>query len=645
MLKTTIVILILAGMCLPNLACAAAAGQSIVFPPDAGLVNVKTDYGAAGDGKTDDTEAIRRAIDENVMTMIYFPDGEYLISDSVGLFDSKPHSRDRFRNLQGQSEAGTVIRLAPNSPGFDDPQNPKVLISTYDGQSTGDVMHTYVRNMTIEVGRGNSGAAALRFMTNNTGAVEHVTIRSLDPDKAGAIGLDLRQSQNGPGLIKHVTVEGFDRGVQMGNTFSMVFDHLTLRDQRKIAFDNEVGRITIGNLRTENAPLAFRNGRHGHLTLIGAELMGGPGTQSEDAAAIEYQSDKIFLRDVRVEGYAHLARSGTDGQTLTLNEHGEAYPLLGYTLFESTPTATLRLPIEPTPVVPWETDLDKWVGIGDGSADGKLGKDITAETQAAFDRAAEKGATTVYFRKGKYHLSAPIRVHGGVNRVIGMSSELNFKPTEALSVDGDGSVFTLDGLKSDTIVLERFFLFGGWDRPAVCVMDNRDAATVVVKNLGWTGHRFKRDRPGGRWYIEDVAGSRKGSWTVGEDERLWARQLNPESSQTPMIVARDGGRVWVLGFKTEGRATHVIAEHGARVEILGGVAYQSWGNQPLDPPMFDITDSALSATLGFYHHQHPFATIVQETRDGQTRHLPREKLKGYHLPVYRAGSTDTAGTE
>jgi len=645
MLQSLVAMLSFAVLCLPNLACAAAAGPSIAFPPDAGLVNVKTDYGAAGDGKTDDTEAIRRAIDENVMTMIYFPDGEYLISDSVGLFDAKPHSRDRFRNLQGQSEDGTIIRLAPNSAGFDDPRNPKVMISTYDGQSTGDAMHTYVRHMTLEVGPGNPGAAALRFMTNNTGAVEHVTIRSTDPDKAGAIGLDLRQSQNGPGLSKHVTVVGFDRGVRMGNTFSMVFDHLTLRDQRRIAFDNEIGRITIGNLRTENAPLAFRNGKHGHLTLIDADLVGGPGTPGGDAAAIEYQSDKIFLRDVRVEGYAHLARSGTDGQTLTLNEHGEAYPLPSYTLFEDTPAATLRLPIEPTPAVPWENDLAKWVGVGDGSGEGKLGKDITAETQAAFDRAAEIGATTVYFRKGKYHLSAPIRVHGSVNRVIGMSSELNFKPTEALSVDGDGSVFILDGLKSDTIVFERFFLFGGWDRPAVCVMDNRDAATVVVKNLGWTGHRFKRDRPGGRWFIEDVAGSREGSWTVGEDERLWAWQLNPESPQTPMIVAQDGGRVWVLGLKTEGRATHVIAKDGALVEVLGGVAYQSWGNQPLDPPMFDITDSALSATLGFYHHQHPFATIVRETRDGRTRHLTRDQLEGYHLPVYRAQSTDAARTE
>ncbi|NJL70753.1 MAG: hypothetical protein HC888_03665 [Candidatus Competibacteraceae bacterium] len=32
-----------------------------------------------------------------------------LLSDSVGIFGGKPHSKDRFRNLQGKSEAGTIL--------------------------------------------------------------------------------------------------------------------------------------------------------------------------------------------------------------------------------------------------------------------------------------------------------------------------------------------------------------------------------------------------------------------------------------------------------------------------------------------------------------------------------------------------------
>ena len=99
--------------------------------------------------------------------------------------------------------------------------------------------------------------------------------------------------------------------------------------------------------------------------------------------------------------------------------------------------------------------------------------------------------------------------------------------------------------------------------------------------------------------------------------------------------------MWILGLKTEGRATHVVARNGAKVEILGGVADQSRGGQPLNPPMFKIIDSDFSASLGFYHHDTPFPTIGEETINGETKTLPRQSLPGCHLPIYRGG----AGTQ
>ncbi|NJM15432.1 MAG: hypothetical protein HC896_08705 [Bacteroidales bacterium] len=63
------------------------AQENFVFPSNAGIVNVKTEFGAVGDGVTDDTEAIQNAINVRKFTLhtLYFPNGTYLVSKpSIG---------------------------------------------------------------------------------------------------------------------------------------------------------------------------------------------------------------------------------------------------------------------------------------------------------------------------------------------------------------------------------------------------------------------------------------------------------------------------------------------------------------------------------------------------------------------------------
>ncbi len=619
-----------------------SSAENFVFPEDA-VVNIAEEYDLVGDGKTDNTAAFQKMFDERrgKLETKYLPDGVYVVSDSIGIFGGKPHSRDRFINLQGQSREGTVIRLVPNADGFDNPEEPKVVLSLYEGKSTGDVMQTYASDFTLEVGAGNPGAAGLRYMTNNVGTVTRVTIRSLDPDGAGYVGLDLRQSQNGPGLARDIRVEGFDYGIRFGNTFSFVAENIDLINPRKMGVHSRVGRITMRNLNVEGAPIGYHNGKHGDITLISANFTGGPG--GEDSAAVHFEDRSTFLRDVTVSGYAAVAKNLKNGELHDLNEYGEFTPLPPQTLFESATPASLRLPIEEIPKIPWETDLSKWYGVGNGSQKGKLGTDITDELQATIDEAAAEGGTTIYFRRGKYKITRPIRVHGSINRIIGFRSNLNFTDDGDLHIDKGSAAFVLDGLdggKDATIVFERIFLMGGWERPKVCVFDNKDQATVVFSTSSWTTSLLKRNR-GGRWFINDVAGSRRGPTTIGKGEKLWARQYNPESPESPMLIVEDGGQAWVLGIKTEGRATHLIANNGAKVEILGGVSYQSWDGQKLNPPVLDVTDSDVSATFGFYHHgDRGFTTIVEETHDGTTRELPRKGLPGYHLGVYRSAPAE-----
>jgi len=614
---------------------AVARGENIVFPPDAGIRSVK-EFGAAGDGVTDDTAAIQKAIDtvKGVPDTLYFPNGTYLISDSVGIFNGKAHSRDRFISYQGQSESGTIIRLKDNCPGFGDPAKPRIVFSVYEGQGTGDVMHSYVRNLTVDVGRGNPGAIGLRFMSNNSGAMYNVTIRSSDPKMAGRIGLDMRQGQNGPCLIKNVTIVGFDHGVETNDTFSLVFEHLTLRNQNALGFFNFNARTTIRGLKSVNTVPAVRSAKWAHLTLVEAELTGG----SADNPAIINETPRLFLRDIRQSGYGGILRDAS-GKLHTGAELGEWFEGKGHSLFGNA-LSSLRLPVKETPEVPWETDLAKWVSVPWS----KAGEDISEAFQNAIDAAAKEGKTTIYIprRPGTHQyprFSRPIRVHGSVNRIIGMCNIVDLSDPSGRMSSGEQAVFTFEDLSAPAVVVERFFLLGGWKGPKTAPMfENRSGKAVVVRNLGHSG-LHKKPSSGGEWFIEDAPV--KGV-NIGPGECCWARQLNPEAPEGDLITVK-GGQMWILGLKTEGRTRHILATDGAKVELLGGVSYQSWGKQPLDPPMFTIVNSDASLTFGFYHWNEPFTTIVEETRGNETRTLSRKELKDYHLPLYRAGAPAAGG--
>jgi len=88
-------------------------GNEEFVGPLAGWKNVKTDYGAVGDGVTDDTAAIQRALDDLRLhkdsCVLYFPAGTYRLTGTVRTV-RKAHHECMGITVVGEDPATTVLR-------------------------------------------------------------------------------------------------------------------------------------------------------------------------------------------------------------------------------------------------------------------------------------------------------------------------------------------------------------------------------------------------------------------------------------------------------------------------------------------------------------------------------------------------------
>jgi len=600
--------------------------ENIVFPADANIADVKRDYGAKGDGVTDDTAAIQQALTER-RKFIYFPAGTYLITDTL-----RWGQRQTRQSFQGQSEAGAVIRLKDGAAGFANPSAPKAMIWT--GGAPAQRFHNGLRNLTIDNGKNNPGAIGLQFMANNQGGIHNLTIRS--GDGSGPIGLDLGYSnEQGPCLIRNVTVQGFDIGISTKyGVNSITLEHITLKGQRKFGFQNDGQVVSMRDFKSTNAVPAFYNKRGSSLlTLLDAELTGTG--EAAKLPAVDNEAG-LFARNISSTGYLKALENsgglGNNPEGSKLVEFSSHSPM---SLFPSPPKS-MNLPVKETPDVPWD-EVKDWANVAsypvgkterpvmqNGKA--QLNADGTAKTfmsedwTAAFQAAIDSGKTTVYFPTGAYPCFGEIHVRGKVRRIIGMSSSFG-------EHTGDAKIIIDEG-ESPIVRIERF----DWNYSRVTITHTAKRTLVVSSILGG---RYIAKPGHGDFFIEDMCARFDIS-----GGNTWARQLNTEGGSTPVptdprgtyvpgydLLLIENGSLWILGLKTEGDATLVTARKGSKVEVVGGLIYANKAYRP-EKQWFINDESSISFTLGENVIRKAPFDPVWERRDGEVRILKKGESPG-----------------
>lgn len=586
-----------------------------IFPDAAGTINVKLPpYSAKGDAYTDDTRAIQKAIDDwqGSGRVIVLPEGTYLVSKSLRYAPGKGYG---YNNLRGAGAAKTVIRLKDNA--FTDPAQPQPVLSLgFNGRPDGKGVHAdwfnnNVSDITIDTGRGNTGAIALQYYSNNAGALRDVSLVSRDAQ--GVIGLDLGYAdQNGPCLVRGVSIDGFATGVRSGATVnSQTAEHITVAKCSKVGWENSGQCLSIRGLKVTGTGAGFVS-KFGVVALIDSEFVGSGGSGELPAVS---NGETLFARNLKTRGFKLAIDNlrakdeptpGAKGPDV--DEWVSTPPL---TLFPVRNPRSLNLPIRETPRVEWDAPAE-WANV-------RAFRDLAdPDDSAAVQRAIDSGATTIYLPAGgPYYFGKPVELRGKTRRIVGMFAHLHGVKGEA--------VWRVADEGPEVLVLQDC-------RGHLTIEHATAKRTVAVMNGQGMGGRLSG---GGDVYLDNVVAD----WDF-EKGRAWARQFNNEREGTH--VTNSGAALWILGYKTERGGTLIATKNSGSTEVLGGLSYTT--TKGTLAPMFTSVDSRVSIVMGeVCYTGDPFARLFEQTRGKEAKVLDRKGvplrpafLQGGQLPLFVA---------
>jgi hypothetical protein len=587
----------------------------VVFPDDPSVIDVKKQCGAKGDGKTDDTAALQKALDESCgpkatsSKVVWIPNGTYRLTGTLVVNKGNKGS-GLGAWLYGESRDGVILKLDDN---LKDVKSLLLTHPTDEGATSANWFFRNFRNFTLDVGN-NPTTDGIRYMATNEGIIQNVTIKG-----NGNVGINAGFiGESGPNNVQDVAITGFDTGIKSHWCYGQTLSRITIKNCRTLGVHVIANVVALEDLIVENTPQALFvdypkdwTWWSGVVALVGGKFT----TEKSDQPAIRIRGH-LFARDVTSKGYTKLIAAEEKAQSvegMSVEEYASHGVVKAYA---ESATKVLRLPIKREPVVDWETDPKKWVCVSEYGAKPGDNQDDTAAVQKALDAAAKDGKTVVYFRgigggdPNWYNLKGELKVTGSVRQIIGLGFGRVL-----------GGTFVVDDTSAPVVRFQHLYGFGG-KAPSY---ENRSAKnTVVIESAEGTaignggGDIFMTNTPA------QIHLKKKG-------QNLWARGLNPEGTTDDGLVQNEGGNLWVLGSKTEGKGKRYKTSGGGKSELYGCYEYSNTPVEDQDErPMFEVIDGSLSvaATREVCFTGKPFVIKLIETRGTETKRLKRGDSDG-----------------
>ncbi len=586
-----------------------ARTNSYTYPDDA-MVSVKK-FGATGDGRTDDTAAINRALTDGRADcksdyfrnpkILYFPPGRYRVSGQLTFCGAE-------MSLRGAGPTESVLYLAPRTPDFAGPKPTPLLLfpSASTARAYGNIsFRNFVSALGIDIGEGNPGAIGLDVVMNNVGAIEDVIVT--DEESSGPTGINLTHAWNGPMLVKNVAVYGFNAGFTLGQQqYSSVYSHITTEGQAHFGFLDAGGQAAaIEQMYSCNrVPAAFNTAAE--VAIINSTFDCGAPAAS---AFVGHPQSSQHLRNIRVHGYGtSIEDNAATKRSGNITEYITGQPR---SAFGSGQAASLNLPVQETPVV--RDPKSGWIALS------------TTDPSRWSSQLAACSSSTAYLAAGEYTIAAqtiPVTIPSCIHHLQLFNAGYNPPRAEvALTVTGSAS--------DPPLTIENA-------GPGFSIT-HASARTLVLRHVG-----LNYNNPGnaGTLFLEDVQ-TNQVHFTAGQ--HIWARQYDNEWAAPPpggpchaspggppclpptgVKVTCAGCSLWILGPKTEKGATNFQLTAGAKMELFGGFFLPLQANQQPDSTVIESTDSAFSADfMQFLYPGHTnnsgTAHIVRETRNGVTK--------------------------